>query len=867
MISVGDIFVALRANSSGLRNDLDDAKKETTSWAKNLGGTVSKFVGGAVIAGAAAAGAAVVGIGKAAFDTAGQFSTAQKLMQSQLGATDERAAELGQTVKNIFANNFGNDIADVAESVSTVERAYSRLGESARGATQKATESAIALRDAFGVEVGESAQAAAELMDKFGLSSAQAFDFIATGMQRGLDSSDDFLDSITEYSTQFSNGGADAGQFFSILETGLQSGMLGTDKAADAFKEFRVRIGDGSATTAAGLEMLGINVEAFTNKLADGSMSTADAFQIILDSLRGIEDPTLRMQAGVALIGTQFEDLGDSAVAALSLTTTGIDDMSGAIDSLNTQYNTLPTFFEGLKRRALVAITPMGDALLNVANSALPAIEQAFKNAEIALKGFIDNSAFEWTPEFKQIKLGDLFEFVQADGLGLKSIRISDWFDFTVGTDLTKLSLGDFFDFIKDNGLTKINIGDFFSFTSWEGITQLTLGDLFSFVNDTGGTEVNLADYISFVYNATTGESTIDLSQIIAGLVGAGGKAEVEITPVVNKDGIEKIGMSDIFSFITAQGDGSFDIAGIFTWDPTSIGSVSLKEIFPFLGDDLKFKLSDTLTIGTDFPVFAIGDFLPFLGEGGTFDLAKIFVAGEGGAALSDFSKQMGQALTDIGDDWLVKPIANIEWPSLPDIALWLTGAVWPPLPAIATWLAGVTWPKLPDITTWAAGMTWPSLPDLVTWVAGLTWPDLPDIVAWVSALTWPSLPDIAAWISALKWPELPSLSAWVSSLKWPSLPSLSSWLAGFKWPSLPSFGGGGGSGTSSSGSIGPNGGAVQDGDNTGGGVVVSAVGTKGTTSAGGKVVNVNFYNTVVNNNTDIEALAYQVGRRIVYAT
>ncbi|MCB0079771.1 MAG: hypothetical protein KDE47_02515, partial [Caldilineaceae bacterium] len=115
-----------------MRSDLDDARQKTTSWADNLGGKVSSLLGGAVVGAATAAGAAVVGIGAAAFSTASQLDEAADRAQASLGATDEKAAALKETIASVYKNNFGDDIGDVGDSVVAIEQAFQRVGGVAR---------------------------------------------------------------------------------------------------------------------------------------------------------------------------------------------------------------------------------------------------------------------------------------------------------------------------------------------------------------------------------------------------------------------------------------------------------------------------------------------------------------------------------------------------------------------------------------------------------------------------------------------------------------------------------------------------------------------------------------------------------------
>lgn len=351
---------------------------------------VATVAGGALVAGVAAGGLALAGIGGAAFNMANDVQTATSDIQAQLGTTAEEAERLGDVALDVFGSNFAGSVGEAGQAVALVRQ---QLGDLADDELQRVTKNAFRLSDTFGVDTPESISAAKTLMEDFGLTSDQAFDFIASGFQRGLDRSGDFLDTIGEYSTQFANGGADAGQFFSLMESGLQGGMLGTDKAADAFKEFRVRIQDGSDTTIESLEAIGISHEELSKGMADGSISAVDAFQLVTEKLNEVDDENVRMRAGVGLLGTQFEDLGTDAALALSTVGTSMGDLEGAASSLDAKYNNLGSVIEGFKRRALVAIEPIGGALLSIANSAMPLVNTAFDFFETNIVPALETAA------------------------------------------------------------------------------------------------------------------------------------------------------------------------------------------------------------------------------------------------------------------------------------------------------------------------------------------------------------------------------------------------------------------------------------------------------------------------------------------
>lgn len=335
------------------------------------------LLGAATVAtgGLLATAVAVAGVGSASVDMASQVRQSQNDIQASLGATQEEAEQLGDVAVNVFKNNFG---ASIEETTAVVIEARKQLGDLADIELQDAAENALRLSDTFQLDVNESLSAAGTLTEEFGLSQQEAFDFITAGMQKGLNSSGDFLDSIGEYSTQFAEGGASADEFFSLMESGLGGGMLGTDKAADAFKEFRVRIQDGSKMTADSLAAIGINADELAASMADGSVTASDAFQMVLDALRDVDDQNVLMQAGVGLLGTQFEDLGQDTVLALDTMGTSMEDLAGATDKLDVKYKNFGSMWEGIKRRALVALVPIGENLLELANGAMPLVEGAF---------------------------------------------------------------------------------------------------------------------------------------------------------------------------------------------------------------------------------------------------------------------------------------------------------------------------------------------------------------------------------------------------------------------------------------------------------------------------------------------------------
>lgn len=377
----------------GISQGLGEAKDKVTTGFGSIAGSVGPILGGAVVAGVAAATTAVVAIGAAAIDVASQMDASQRDIQAQLGKTAAEAELSADSVRSIYGQNFGADIADVTESLIAVEQQFASLGDVSAESTEQATINALRLRDAFDVDVTESAGAAAALMDQFGLSQGEAFDFLTYGIQNGLNASDDLLDTIGEYGGLFNDMGFSADEFYSILDSGGQNGLLGTDRIADAFKEFGIIALEGGEGIQETFSGMGLNFEEMQGAVADGSGQWADYFPQILEGLQAIEDPIERQAAQVALFGTAAEDLGVNFAESLDMGVASMEAMSGATEGLDVQYGSMSEVAEGFGRRAQLALEPIGEVLLNLANEAMPLVEAGFKWFEETMVPMIESAA------------------------------------------------------------------------------------------------------------------------------------------------------------------------------------------------------------------------------------------------------------------------------------------------------------------------------------------------------------------------------------------------------------------------------------------------------------------------------------------
>lgn len=305
-------------------------------------------------------------------------SDSQNAFQQFAAATGTATDEMGKykdMINNVYKDNFGESINDVAEAMATVNQNMSYLDDSA---LQRCTEYAYTLSDTFGYDVAESTRAADTLIKNYGVSAREAFNLITQGAQSGMDYSGEMIDSINEYSVQFKKLGLDAEDMFSIFANGAQNGAFNLNKVGDAVKEFSIRAIDGSDTTKQGFEALGMDAAKMAEKFGAGGDTAKEAFNEVIKGLASMDDPVAQSTAGVNLFGTMWEDLGPQVITSMSTASDAIDKSRESVEELaNVKYDTLSGALGGLWRTIQVdVLQPIGNQLIPYVTKGINAIQK-----------------------------------------------------------------------------------------------------------------------------------------------------------------------------------------------------------------------------------------------------------------------------------------------------------------------------------------------------------------------------------------------------------------------------------------------------------------------------------------------------------
>ena len=321
-------------------------------------------------------------------------SKASAQLAASTGLSETAARRYQKVMQQIRGSNFGEDYQDVASAMSEIIQV---MGELDDVAMRDITESAIALRDTFGMEVNESIRAADVMIKTMGVDAATAFDLIATGAQNGLNRSGELVDNITEYAQLWGQAGFSAQEMFAILENGLNSGAYNLDKVNDYVKEFGVSLADGRIED--NLSSFSSQTAALFESWKNGEASTSDVFYSVIKDLSEMTNKQEALTVASTVWSALGEDNAMQVITALDDVNEAYTNVQGTMDELKeTKFSDLESSIKNLgsalQERFIApiadAITP---AIAGMANAAADMIRPAQEQVDQFYEDVVNSSA------------------------------------------------------------------------------------------------------------------------------------------------------------------------------------------------------------------------------------------------------------------------------------------------------------------------------------------------------------------------------------------------------------------------------------------------------------------------------------------
>jgi phage-related minor tail protein len=356
-VVIGEAAVRIRgeADRAEIRSEVEPAVSGALEDAGDAG---ADAFSAKMAAGIAAAGLAIAGGFAASLE---QAAMGDKLA-AQLGASGQYAEDLGAIAGDLYANAYGENLGEVNDALRGVIQSGAVMEDASNEQLQSVTASVMDLATAMDQDVGATSAAVGRMIQTgLAANAEEALDLLTRGFQQGADAGGDLLDVVGEYGTTFSELGLSGGASLGLLNQALAAGIPNADFAADALREMGIIGREGGEEAAEAIESLGLSSEEYFAAMQAGGPQASAALDSVLDALRGTEDPALRASAAAALVGTQYEDLGD---AILSLDPSEAEASLGTVegaagrmgDTLNDNASTNLTTFMRTAQQAFVDV-------------------------------------------------------------------------------------------------------------------------------------------------------------------------------------------------------------------------------------------------------------------------------------------------------------------------------------------------------------------------------------------------------------------------------------------------------------------------------------------------------------------------------
>lgn len=333
-----------------------------------------------VTAVAGAIGGMVLAI-KTGVNQATELDDAMAKFQAQTGASSNEMSKFKGIAREVWSNNFGENIEDVADMMGRVKQQMQGISDVD---LKNVTEDLLTLRDTFDMDENETLRGAEQLMKQFGITSQEAFDLMATGAQNGLNKSDELGDNISEYSGKFAQAGYSADEYFQLMQNGLDGGAYNLDKVNDAINEVTTRLADGTIEGA--LDSFDTKTQDTFKAWQEGRATQKDVVNAIVEDISKTTNEQEKLNKSAKAFGTMGEDFNSGFIESLTTVGNKYKNVEGAMDKVKEIANGgLKNALSGLGRAFLDSFTPIGElitpilaGIVGLITVAIQGIQQGF---------------------------------------------------------------------------------------------------------------------------------------------------------------------------------------------------------------------------------------------------------------------------------------------------------------------------------------------------------------------------------------------------------------------------------------------------------------------------------------------------------
>ena len=315
---------------------------------------------------------------KTGVNQATELDDAMAKFQAQTGASSNEMNKFKDIARDVWSNNFGEDVSDVSDMMARVKQQMQGISEVD---LKNVTEDLITLRDVYGMDENETLRGAKQLMEQFGISSKEAFDLMAKGAQNGLDYSGELGDNIAEYAGKFAQAGYSAKEYFQAMTNGVKGGSYNLDKMQDAVNEITTRMSDGTIEGA--LDSFNDKTKEVFKAYKEGGATQKDVQDAIVQDIKETTNQQEALNKASIAFGTMGEDFNLKFITSLSSVGDEYNNVAGTMDKVKAIANGgLKNALSGLGRAFLNSFTPIGEAITPILSGIIGLITLAIQGIQ-----------------------------------------------------------------------------------------------------------------------------------------------------------------------------------------------------------------------------------------------------------------------------------------------------------------------------------------------------------------------------------------------------------------------------------------------------------------------------------------------------
>lgn len=383
--------------------DAGKAKESISSMAEEVGGIdlggISDTIG-TLSSGLGGVANLAVDAAAKSISLASDMSAAMGDFAIKTGVSQESLDGYQEVLESIYSGGYGESFADISDAMVNVKQSFGDLSDEQ---LQGMTESALALRDAFGYDVSESTEAAKALMEEFGVTGEEAFNMIAKGSQDGLLASGNMLEGIEASHESFALMAEDAS---------------GTAEAMTSLKD--IEYGDMGSM----LEEMGRSLEMVLLPLGEALLpvlsTLLEAAQPLMDAILALLQPIL--------------DLISSAINPLMEILTPLIELIGT--HLANSFNMVSSIITSVFGGAFDFIKGLIDNLKNIFSSIIDFFKNVFSGD---FRGALENvkdifrNIWDSLTEIVKRPVNSIIDGINGIFRGISEMKIPDWVPFIGG--------------------------------------------------------------------------------------------------------------------------------------------------------------------------------------------------------------------------------------------------------------------------------------------------------------------------------------------------------------------------------------------------------------------------------------------------